>query len=180
MVYEFLANGFEETEALVPVDMLRRCGITVKTVGIGNNVITGSHGIPVITDITDSEVVMSDDVEMIILPGGMPGTLNLEHSVTVKNAINYCSDNNIYIAAICAAPSILGHMGLLKGKKAVCFEGYESQLEGAEVLYDSVCVDGKIITARGAGVSLDFALKLIETLISPARSETLAASLMCK
>lgn len=178
MIYLFLADGFEEVEALTPADMLRRCGKDVIITGVGGRVITGSHGITVTADITDSEIELDDTVEMIILPGGMPGTLNLKKSAAVQSAIDFCVKNGIYIAAICAAPSILGEKGLLSGRRAVCFEGYEPLLMGAEILKDDVCCDGQFITARGAGLSLDFALKLVEVLISGERSDNLAASLM--
>ena len=128
----------------------------------------------------DGELTDYTDAEMIILPGGMPGTLNLEASSKVQEVIDYCTKNDRYLAAICAAPSILGHKGLLRGRNAVCFEGYESQLIGANVLYNPVCVDQKIITARGAGVALDFSLKLVEVFLSKERSKLLGASLQCK
>ena len=121
MVLVFLANGFEETEATAPIDILRRNGREVVTVCIGEEVITSSHGITVVPDVTEVDVAMSDEIEMIVLPGGMPGTLNLEKSRTVQDAIDYCSSNGKYIAAICAAPSVIGKKGLLKGKKATCF-----------------------------------------------------------
>ena len=162
MIYAFLANGFEETEAIAPIDLLRRSGKTVVTVGVGDNIITGSHGIPVVTDTIAQEAPLTDELEMIILPGGMPGTLNLEKSDYVQAAIDYCVANNKYIGAICAAPSILGHKGLLNGKKAVCYEGFETQLEGAVIADTSVAEDGIFITARGAGVAVDFGLKLVE------------------
>ena len=180
MIYVFLANGFEEVEALTPVDLLRRCELEVTTVGIGGTIIKGSHGIPVFADIEDKDIKDFNNIDMIVLPGGMPGTLNLEASKTVQNIIDYCEQNNILIGAICAAPSILGHKGLLNGKNAVCFEGFEDQLIGANVLFDDVCIDKNIITARGAGVALEFSLKLVEVLISKKRSTLLGASLQCK
>lgn len=176
MIYVFLANGFEEIEALTTVDYLRRCELEVVTVGVGDNIITGSHNISVVADILDQELILDEKMDMIILPGGMPGTLNLEKSQVVKKAIEYSVENNKYIAAICAAPSILGHMGLLNGKKACCYIGFENQLFGAEVVYDSVCVSDKIITARGVGVSNEFSFKLAEILISKERSEILKKS----
>lgn len=178
MILVFLANGFEEIEALTPVDCLRRCELDVKTVGIDNRVVTGSHGIKIVADLDDLEVVMNDSVEMIILPGGMPGTLNLEKSETVRAALDYCAENNVPIAAICAAPSILGHKGLLKGRKATCFTGFEDQLIGAEVITDRPCVaDGNIITACGMGNALDFSCEIIKKLISPERAEKLLQAL---
>lgn len=179
MVYIFLAPGFEEIEAITPIDMLRRCEKEVITVGIGDNIIRGSHNISIVTDTEDKFITFDDDLEMIILPGGMPGTINLEKSEAVLRAIDYCMVNNIYIGAICAAPSILGHLNYLKGKKAVCYTGFESQLLGADVIDAPVVMDGNIITARGAGVSLEFGAKLVEVLTSKERSDKLGESLLC-
>lgn len=179
MIYAFLANGFEETEAIAPIDLLRRSGKTVVTVGVGDNIITGSHGIPVVTDTIAQEAPLADELEMIILPGGMPGTLNLEKSDYVQAAIDYCVANNKYIGAICAAPSILGHKGLLNGKKAVCYEGFETQLEGAVIADTSVAEDGIFITARGAGVAVDFGLKLVEKAVSKAESDRQRRAILC-
>lgn len=170
MIYVFLADGFEETEAVAPIDLLRRAGKKVVTVGVGDNVITGSHGIPVVADTIAQEAPLDDELEMIVLPGGMPGTLNLEKSPYVQAAIDYCAANNKYIGAICAAPSILGHKGLLKGRTAVCYEGFEAQLEGANIGSEPVAVDGQFITSRGAGTAIDFGLKLVEAAVSEEES----------
>ena len=178
MIYVFLAQGFEETEAIAPIDILRRCGKEVITVGIGDNIIKGSHGIAVVTDTEDKLVELNSDLEMIVLPGGMPGTINLEASETVQRAIDYCTANDLYIGAICAAPSILGHKGLLKGKKATCYTGFEQELTGAEVSDEPAVIDGKIITARGAGVAVDFGLKLVEALVSKEKSEKMGEALL--
>ncbi len=171
MIYVFLANGFEETEALAPVDLLRRAGKNVVTVGVGDNIIKGSHGIPVIADTIVEEISLDEELEMIVLPGGMPGTLNLEKSEYVQKAIDYCVQNNRFIGAICAAPSILGHKGLLNGKKAVCYTGFETQLEGAVICDSAVETDGIFITARGAGVAIEFGLKLVEKAVSKEESD---------
>lgn len=179
MIYVFLANGFEETEAIAPVDILRRSELDVKTVGIGEEVVVSSHGIAVIPDITEVDFVPSDDIDMIVLPGGMPGTLNLEKSRTVQDAIDFCVSNDKYIAAICAAPSILGKKGLLKGRKATCFPGFEQFLEGAELSAEGVAADGKIITAKGPGVAIDFGLKLSEILTDEKNAKKIKASLQC-
>ncbi len=178
MIYVFLAQGFEETEAIAPIDILRRCGKEVITVGIGDNIIKGSHGIAIVTDTEDKLVELNSDLEMIVLPGGMPGTINLEASETVQKAIDYCTANDLYIGAICAAPSILGHKGLLKGKKATCYTGFEDQLAGAEVTGEPAVIDGKIITARGAGAAVDFGLKLVEALVSKEKSEKMGEALL--
>lgn len=178
MIYVFLASGFEETEALTPVDMLRRCELEVITVGIGGQVVKGSHGISVMTDITDNDISLDDNLQMIILPGGMPGTLNLEASEKVQKAIDYCLENDRYIAAICAAPSILGHKNILINKKATCYVGFESQLNGAVVSHEKVCTDGKIITSRGAGTALEFSFEIIKHLISEEKSNILKDAIM--
>lgn len=180
MIYVFLAQGFEEVEALTPVDMLRRAEKKVVTVGVGDNIIVSSHGIPVVADTIAQEAPLTDELEMIVLPGGMPGTLNLEKSEYVRAAIEFCMERNLPIAAICAAPSILGHMGLLKGRKAVCYTGFEAQLEGAEVCSSAVETDGNIITARGAGVAMQFALKLVETVVSKAESDRQFRAVLCE
>ncbi len=179
MIYVFLADGFEETEAVAPIDLLRRCGKEVYTVGIGDNIIKSSHNLTFVTDTYDMLVELNSDLEMIVLPGGMPGTVNLEKSEAVQASVDYCAKNNIFIGAICAAPSILGHKGLLKGRKAVCYTGYESELTGAEVLDVPAVIDGNIITARGAGVAVDFGLKLVEALVSKERSDKLREAILC-
>lgn len=178
MIVCFLANGFEEIEALTPVDCLRRCELDVTTVGVGSCLIKGSHGITVMTDIDDGMFIPDESIQMIILPGGMPGTLNLEASMCVQKTIDYCIEHNIPIAAICAAPSILGHKGLLDGKNAVCYPGFESELHGANILNDTCVVDGNIITAAGMGAALEFSYAIIEKLISKERAELLKAAII--
>lgn len=180
MVYVFLANGFEEVEALTPIDCLRRCGIEVVTVGVGGEYITGSHNIVVKTDITEDKVVLSKDIQMVICPGGMPGTLNLEKSETVQSTIDFCVKNDIYVACICAGPIILGHKGLLKGENACCYQGFEKDLIGANIVLDNVVVSNKFVTARGMGVALEFGTKLVELLTSKDNSQHLLDSIMFK
>lgn len=178
MIYVFLAEGFEEVEAVTPIDMLRRCGKNVVTVGVNDNIIVSSHGLPVVTDTVSQEVVINNDVEMIIFPGGMPGTINLEKNSVVQSAIDYCVKNNKFIAAICAAPSILGHKGLLDGKNATCYTGFETQLGTASVSDAPVVRDGNIITARGAGVALEFSFALVKALFSEERCKKLKDSIL--
>lgn len=172
MVYVFLADGFEEIEALAPVDILRRGGVDVNTVGIGFEKITGSHGITVTCDLTEDRIKLAD-VDAIVLPGGMPGTTNLEKSKTVDNAIEYAYKNEKIIGSICAAPSIIGKKGILNGKSATCFPGFEQYLEGAHLLDLPVVRDGKIITACGAGAALDFGFSLLEALKDKATASSL-------
>ena len=164
MIYVFLAEGFEETEAIAPLDCLRRAKKTVRTVGIGGKVITGAHGIPVTADLTEDAVVLDSALEMVVLPGGMPGTLNLEKNPTVRKALEFCAKNGRKIGAICAAPSVPGKMGLLKGQRAVCFPGFEETLTGAQIADGKACISGNFITGKGAGAALDFGLALVESL----------------
>ena len=176
MIYLFLAPGFEEVEALTPADYLRRCELDLKLVGVGGKNITGSHGITVTCDITAEEAA-EHLPEMIILPGGMPGTRNLEQSETVTKMITDCYQAGKTIAAICAAPSILGHMGLLNGRRAVCFPGYEQELSGAEIESEPVVADGNIITSKGAGTANHFAFALVASLLGQERADSLKAAL---
>ncbi len=163
MVYVFLANGFEEVEAITPIDYLRRADIQVVTVGVTGKSVTGAHNITVLCDVEADEIDISK-VQGIVLPGGMPGTLNLENSAVVQSAIDYCVENGLLISAICAAPSILGHKNLLKNKNAVCFPGFESELYGANITDDFAVTDGNIITAKGAGSASEFAYEIIKYL----------------
>ncbi len=163
MVYVFLAKGFEELEALAPVDVLRRAGVQVKTVGVTGKRVSGSHGISVNCDITIDEAVF-DELEGIILPGGLPGTTNLEADETVNKFIDFAAENGKVIGAICAAPMILGHKGLLRGKNAVCYTGFEKELDGAHILDRPAVRDGNIVTGWGAGGAMDFALAYLEVI----------------
>jgi 4-methyl-5(b-hydroxyethyl)-thiazole monophosphate biosynthesis len=162
MVYVLLADGFEEIEALAPVDILRRSGIEVQTVGVSGRSVCGAHQIPVTADITMDEIEM-ENLEALILPGG-PGHEVLDRSNAVHGLINYTVVNALPLAAICAAPSILGKKHLLAGKRATCFPGYEATLYGSQVVQDSVVVDGNVITARGAGAASEFAFQIVTML----------------
>ncbi len=163
MIYVFLAEGFEITEALAPVDMMRRAKLDVKTVGVTGKTVVSSHKIPVTADITIDEIT-TKDLQAVVLPGGMPGTLNLKANNNVLDTVRYAYENNLVIGAICAAPSVLGFMGILDGKKAVCYPGFEEELKGAYIQNCGVVVDDNIITARGAGVSIEFGLALVKAL----------------
>ncbi|MDR2560051.1 MAG: DJ-1/PfpI family protein [Oscillospiraceae bacterium] len=179
MIYVLLANGFEEIEALAPVDLLRRAEKQVLIAGVGGKEISSTRGVKIITDIEVSEIELSENLEMIVLPGGLPGKDNLETSEKVIEAIKYCAGNNVFIASICAAPSIIGKMGLLSGKRATCYNGFEKFLEGAEILDDAVVADGKFITGKGAGSSIEFALKLVEVLCGAESAEKMSKTLQC-
>ncbi|MBO5938545.1 MAG: DJ-1/PfpI family protein [Clostridia bacterium] len=177
MIYMFLAEGFEEVEALAPLDLLRRAGLSVTTVGVGGKTVTGAHGISVLADISDKDY--SDDTpEMIFLPGGMLGTLNLAASEVVQSAIQTAVKTNAYLAAICAAPSILGDLGLLHGKEAICYPGFEERLIGAKISKQRVVRDGKILTAAGMGVAVEFGLAIIEELLGKQKAEELRRAVL--
>ena len=176
MVYMFLAEGFEEVEALFPLDLLRRAGVKIMTVGVGGKVIRGSHGIDVIADITTyeaTEFLKKNPADMIILPGGMPGTLNLQADKTVNCFIDHALENKKYIAAICAAPLILGERGVLEGHEAICYPGFEDKLNGAKISDKKVVRDGHFITGKGMGVALEFGLELVRVLVSNEKADEL-------
>ena len=178
MVYVFLAEGFEEMEALAPIDLLRRVGVEVTTVGVGGKLIKGAHGVGFTAD-SDGKDLDFSDVDCVVLPGGMPGTTNLDASPMVEACLMKAAEKKALISAICAAPSVLGHKGLLKGKKATCFPGFEEELLGALHTGAPVEKDGNIITARGAGVALDFALALVAELKGETAAKELRESLQC-
>lgn len=179
MVYCFLADGFEETEAIAPVDMLKRASVEVKTVGVGKSVITGSHSIPVTADITDSEIILDENLEGVILPGGMPGTLNLDSNENVQRAIDFANEHKKLVCAICAAPSILGRKGLLFGKEAIAFPGFEKELKGAVISKSHVVKDENFITAKGAGVAVDFGLEIVAALKGKKKSDEIREQIQC-
>lgn len=174
-VVVLLAEGFEEIEALTPVDLLRRAGIEVITASITRErEVMGSHGIPVIADTTVS--ALSELADALFLPGGLKGTNNLKDSAETADLILAYLAAGKYLTAICAAPTVFGRMGILHGMKATCYPGLEEQLTGAQWTGEdvNVAVDGQFITSRGAGTSMDFALKLIEILISKEKADELA------
>ena len=179
MIYVFLADGFEETEALVCVDVLRRCGIDTQTVGISGKQITGSHGISVIADTTDENLLPDEHLTGIILPGGLPGTTNLDATDTVHSFLEFCHENDLIIAAICAAPSILGKKGYLKNKRATCNRGFEKHLDGAVFTGSSVETDGKIVTGRSMGCSIDFAFAVANKFADEETVQKVRETILC-
>ena len=174
--YVFLAEGFEEVEALTPVDILRRGGVTVKTVGIGAKTVTGSHGIPVVCDIAEEDVI-PEEIDLMVLPGGIPGTPNLGASLTIQEGLAYAAQEDLWVGAICAAPSVLASLGLLQGRNATCHPLFEQQLTGAAVTHEGVTVDGNIITGRGLGSAIPFALELVKCLTDEATAEKIRAAI---
>lgn len=162
-VYLFLADNFEEIEAVTTLDILRRAGIDILSVSVtGSEYVTGSHKITIKTDILFEDIKSAAD--MMILPGGPGHTALLKHKGLIT-LLRKQYDENKFIAAICAAPSVLGQIGLLKGKKAVCYPSYEPKLVGAEIIDNPVVSDGNIITSKGPGTTVNFALKIVETLV---------------
>ena len=176
----FLADGFEEIEALTVVDLLRRAGIEITTASImGRNLVSGSHGINVEADVLFDEVDF-DSLDMLILPGGLPGTTNLDEYAPLKEKIREFNDNGKKLAAICAAPTVYGQMGILKGKKACCYPGRESDLLGADVQTSEVTKDGNFITSRGMGTAIPFGLAIIEEFQGKAAADEMAKKIVYK
>lgn len=176
----FMAEGHEEIEALTVVDLLRRAGIEIEMVSItGNKRVPGSHGIMTVCDKL-IEQVNFDSADMLVLPGGMPGTLNLELCEPLMDQVHGFNASKKGLAAICAAPTVFGKAGLLEGKKATCYPGMEKDLLGAEVSTDSVCHDGHIITSRGLGTAIPFALEIIKTFQGEEAAEKIAKSVVYK
>ena len=174
----FMADGCEEIEALTVVDLARRAGIEVAMISItGEKLVKGAHGIDFHTDIP-AEYMDFDMLDGIVLPGGMPGTLNLgANDYVQKITVQFASEGKL-VSAICAAPSVLGEAGLLKGKKATSYPGFEEKLLGAETRTDTVVVDGNIITSRGMGTAIDFALAIIEYMLDKETADKLSAGII--
>lgn len=171
MVYILLAPGFEEAEALVPVDLLRRANIETALVSITGEPVPGSHNVTVTVDVTLEDVDLSK-ADMVVLPGGGPGYKNLGKEPRVERLVKEAAEKGLWVAAICAAPTLLGKWGLLTGKDAVCYPGMEEGLTGAQAQMDrGFVVDGKIITGRAAGSAFDFGLALIEALAGKAEAD---------
>lgn len=177
MIITLLANGFEEIEALTPVDILRRAGLKVFTCGITGAAVTGSHGIEVKADLLPDDVNL-DEVEMVILPGGMPGSTNIDAHPFTDKIIDAVLKNNGRIAAICAAPLVLGRRGLLDGKEAICYPGFEGELKGSVISSHSVVTDRNITTAKGMGVALEFSKELVKLLVGEEKAKEISLAIM--
>ena len=163
MVYMFLGTGFEETEAIAPLDLLRRAGVEVKTVGLNGRIITGSHGIPVAADMEIADLDITD-AEMVILPGGLGGVASIRGCGAAMAAIRAAWEQGKFTAAICAGPTVLGDLGITDGKNATCYPGCEGGMGTARILPEAAVRDGKLITGTSAGCAIPFGLKLIEAL----------------
>ena len=163
MVYMFLGNGFEEMEAIAPLDLMHRAGIIVKTVGLNGKIITGSHGIPVVADLEPEQMELSD-LEMVILPGGLGGVASIQANKAAMDMIRYAKNSGAYVAAICAAPTILAKLGFTDGKSATCHPSCEEAMGSANLIPAAVVRDGRIITGTSAGCAIPFGLALIAAL----------------
>lgn len=178
MVYVFLADGFEEIEALCPIDLMRRAGIKVTTVSVSDKKqVTGSHNISVEADILMDQLKTDELPELIMLPGGMPGAVNLSEDKRLCQLLRSSYAAGGRIAAICAAPFILGELGFLENKEATCYPGYEKSLIGARISEKGVVRDGNIITAAGMGVSFEFGLEIVRELCGFETAERIADSI---
>ena len=173
-VYVFMADGTEEVEALTVVDLLRRAKVDVVTVSVmGRKQIISSHNIGIETDELYGESDYADG-DMIVLPGGMPGTTHLKNHEELRKVLFAYKDAGKYLAAICAAPSVYGWNGMLEGKKATCYPGFEEELKGAVVTKEKVVTDGQFITSQGLGTAIDFSLELITLLVNKETADTIA------
>jgi 4-methyl-5(b-hydroxyethyl)-thiazole monophosphate biosynthesis len=174
----YLADGFEEIEAVSIIDVLRRADLDVVVVSVtGKTEVTGAHQLKVVADAL-FENVKFNEIDMIVLPGGMPGASNLDAHPGLKELIMKFNSENKPLAAICAAPLVYGNLGILMGKQAVCYPGFEKYLKGAEILSVPVAVSGNVITGRGVGVALKFALKIVEKMVSVEKAEWLAKQIL--
>ena len=172
MVYMLLGTGFEETEAIAPLDLLRRAGIEVMTVGINGKIVYGGHGIGVEADIEIGELDLTA-LEMIILPGGLGGVASARASQPALEALRFAWENNKFVAAICAGPTVLADLGITDGRKATCYPGCEEGMGAAHMVPDAAAVrDGNLITGTSAGCAVDFGLQLIEALKGPEAAQT--------
>ena len=180
MVYVLLGTGFEEIEALSPVDLLRRAGVQVKTVGLNGKTVYGGHAIGVECDMEIGELDVSD-AEMIVLPGGLGGVASIRGCSTALQAVKAVYENGNYVAAICAGPTVLADLGLLTGRRATCYPGQIPNMKDAVVVENAACVtDGKIITGTSAGTAVPFALALIEALKGPDAAKAIANQIVIR
>lgn len=179
-IFVFLADGFEEIEAITPIDVLRRAGLNVQTVSVmDKQTVSGAHGIPVVADKMFANIHL-EDAEMLLLPGGLPGATNLDAHQGLSNMIMAFASEEKPLSAICAAPLVFGNRGLLQGKKATCYPGFESYLTGAEYTAALVETDGNFITAKGPGAAMDFAFAIVEKYCGIEKVNELKSGMMIK
>ena len=179
MIYMLLGTGFEETEAIAPLDLLRRAGLEVLTVGLNGKTIYGSHGIGVEADIEIHEMDLTN-LEMIILPGGLGGVASIRACKAAMDAVRFAYDNGKYTAAICAGPTVLADLGITDGKNATCYPGCEGQMGSANMVCAAAVTDGKLITGTSAGCAVPFGLALIAALKGQGEADRIAAQIVIR
>lgn len=180
MVYVLLGTGFEETEAIAPVDLLRRAGVDVLTVGLNGKTVYGSHKIGIAADITVEEMDLNQ-LDMIVLPGGLGGVRSIRGCQKAMDAIRFARDHQKYIAAICAGPTILAGLGITEGKAAVCYPGCEEEMGNAQIRSQLPCVtDGRVITGASAGCAIPFGLALIKALKGAQEAQRIAEQIVIR
>ncbi len=179
MVYILLGTGFEETEAIAPLDLLRRAGIQAATVGINGKIVYGSHRIGVEADLELEQMDLSQ-LDMIVLPGGLGGVASIRASKPAMEAVRFAWENGKYTAAICAGPTVLADLGIPNGKNATCFPGCEAQMGTANMVEAPAVIDGKLITGTSAGCAIPFGLALIEALKGPEAAEAIAKQIVIR
>lgn len=180
MVYMLLGTGFEETEAIAPLDLLRRAGVAVQTVGLNGKIVYGSHGIGIETDIEIGQIDLTD-VEMVVIPGGLGGVASIRACEAAMNALKFAADNGKFVAAICAGPTVLADLGITDGKNATCYPGCEDGMGSANMVAGVAAVqDGLIITGTSAGSAIPFGLALVEALKGPDTAEKIAKQIVIR
>ena len=179
MTYVLLGTGFEETEAVAPIDLLRRAGETVYTVGITGKVVCGGHGIGITADILPEEMDISQ-ADMIVVPGGLGGVASIRASKPAMDAIRIAWEAGKYVAAICAGPTVLADLGITNGKNAVCYPGCEDGMGNANILTDATATDGNLITGTSAGCAIPFGLALVAALKGPEAAETIRKQIVIR
>ena len=180
MVYLLLGTGFEETEAIAPLDLLRRASVDVLTVGVNGKIVYGGHGIGIEADITLAELDLTD-LEMIVLPGGLGGVASVRTSEQAMNALRFAWENDKFVAAICAGPTVLADLGITDGKKATCYPGCETGMGSAIIQENAPCVrDGKLITGTSAGCAITFGLALVAALKGQQTADTIAQQIVIR
>lgn len=180
MVYMLLGTGFEETEAIAPLDLLRRAGVETLTVGVTGKTVYGSHNIGIEADITIEEMDLTN-LDMIILPGGLGGVASARASQSALDALKFAWDNGKFVAAICAGPTVLADLGITDGRNATCYPGCESGMGSANMIPDAACIrDGKLITGTSAGCAIPFGLALVEALKGKEVADTIARQIVIR
>ena len=179
MVYMLLGTGFEETEAIAPLDLLRRAGVSIATVGLNGKIIKGGHGIGIEADMEIGEMDLTN-LEMIILPGGLGGVASIKACTEAIEAIRFAWENGKYVAAICAGPTILASLGITDGKKATCYPGCEEQMGNANMVEEAAVIDGNVITGTSAGCAVSFGLALISVLKGQDVSDAIAKQIVIR